>query len=75
LDRIEPPHLHPRLKQKMEDKPKHIQKLFDEAETVPFGSAKYWELRCRYREKMDDMTYCEDERLNCFNLWRILLSR
>lgn len=52
-----------------------IIKLTDEAKTVPFESVRYWKLRCTYREKMDDPTYSEIERSNCFNMWRILSGR
>ena len=38
----------------MSNYPEHIQKLITEAKTVPYQSAKYWELRCNYLEKYID---------------------
>jgi len=55
--------------------PEHIEKLFEEAKNVTKNSVNYWRLRCTYREKMEDMTYSQQERDNCYNLWATLLNR
>jgi hypothetical protein len=60
---------------KTELMPEHIKKLFEEAHNSIFNSVDYWKLRCIYREKMDDMTYSEYERNNCYNLWAILCKK
>lgn len=53
----------------------HIKKLFDEVDSVKYDSKEYWKLRCVYREKMEDKTYSEYERNNCFNLWAKLIDK
>lgn len=55
--------------------PIHIQKLIDEAKAAPPDSRAYWKLRCLYREKMEDETYSQVERDNCFALWKILAHK
>jgi hypothetical protein len=52
-----------------------LKELEDEARTVRLGSVTYWQLRCLYREKMDDPTYSDEERRNAGNLHYILSHR
>jgi hypothetical protein len=53
----------------------HLAELKKECETVPFGSSKYWKLRCNYLEKTIDETYSTFERDNCREFYKILAYR
>jgi hypothetical protein len=55
--------------------PDHIQKLIDEARTVPADSKQYWKLRAKYLQRFIDPTYSDQEKENCFMLHRILENR
>jgi|GEM_PF-4888729 len=59
----------------MEELPKHIQEMYNKARTIKYNSKGYWELRCRMREKMEDLTYTEFERTHARNIWKILIKR
>jgi len=53
----------------------HLAELKKECETVSFGSVRYWQLRCRYLEKVIDETYSTFERDNCREFYMILNRR
>lgn len=52
-----------------------MKELEEQAKKVQFDSALYWKLRATYLEKYLDPTYSEEERDNCYKLFRILKHR
>lgn len=53
----------------------HLAKLENEAKNEPYGTLKYWMLRCQYLEKYVDPTYSEKEQNNCRKLYKILANK
>lgn len=61
-------------KLKLEDFP-HLVDMKKKIESIQFGEIEYWKQRCLNREKMDDPTYSEFERDNCYLFHRILVHK
>lgn len=53
----------------------HTPDLKTEVKNEPFGTAKYWKLRCNYLEKSHDPTYSVEERSQCHFLYVLLVTK
>lgn len=53
----------------------HLAELEKEATNEPYGTKKYWQLRCQYLEKTIDKTYSVAENDNCRELYKILANK